>query len=126
MRGCGGNVSLRLGACMFGSGWGRLCVNSSWQVAKGDCLQKPLQPRWQRERPKDGGGAWGVCVCGMCVYVCGGVHLHVFVFTIPVCVVAGRRTLVNKCVSICTSVHLCKSIRVSGGKWEASSRAFKV
>lgn len=27
-----------------------LCVKSSWHMAKEDCLQKPVPPRWQRER----------------------------------------------------------------------------
>lgn len=67
-----------------------------------------------------------MCVYGMCVYVCGGVYLYVFVFIIFVCVVVGRRTFVNKCVSICISVYLCKFIRVSGGKWEVSFRVFIV
>lgn len=76
---------------------GGLCADSSWQVAKEACLQKPLLPRWQREEQE------GVCV----VHVCE--RRGVLVFTIPQCVVVvgeGRGGVpLNECVSICTSVH---------------------
>lgn len=80
-----------MGACVSGVGEGRLCVNSSWQVAKGMVSRNLYSPGAPGGWEGGAEGQQGVGGNRENVHSCIGVHPGVFACTIPVCVAVERR-----------------------------------